>query len=241
MNGSQVDKAAEWVYRGLWKVLSDWFRVPGHPPELPTRDGEPLRSFHPSRGYLSYMKLYFWVGLAVIDIAIFIGWTVSFVANPLLGTILAIPALVAAVVPDIFAYIAIHLRYDTMWYVMNQRSLRCRRGIWVILEHTITFENVQNISVTRGPIQYLFGIYDIVVETAGAAEGEGHDRFAVGNKAILEGIDNPEEIRTLILERVRASKGAGLGDAPERKQRAGWSPEHLAVLREILTLVRLRG
>ena len=122
-----------------------------------------------------------------------------------------------------------------MWYVMSARSLRCRRGIWIILEHTITFENVQNVYVTRGPVETLFGISEIVVETAGAAEGEGHSRYAAGNKAIFEGIENPQEIRELILERVRVSKGAGLGDDAEA---AGWSREHVEMLRQIRDLVR---
>ncbi len=59
----------------------------------------------------------------------------------------------------------------------------------------------------------------------------------MGNKAIMEGIDNPQEIRELIMERVRASKGAGLGE--ELKDRSGgWTPEHVAVLREILSIAR---
>ena len=142
--------------------------------------------------------------------------------------------------PDIFAYIAIHLRYDTMWYVMTDRSLRCRRGIWVIVEHTITFENVQNVFVKRGPFQTLFGISDIVVETAGSSEKEHQNRFSAGNQAILEGIDNPQEIRQLIMDRVRASKGGGLGEHPheEAGTQAGWTREHVAVLREILSEVR---
>ena len=36
----RVEKAAEWVYRGVWKVLSDWFRVPERPPTLPVAEGE---------------------------------------------------------------------------------------------------------------------------------------------------------------------------------------------------------
>lgn len=235
MKQPAVEKAAEWMYRGLWKVLSDWFRVPEHPPTLPVREGDFLMSFHPSRKYLSYLKLYFWVALAVIDIAILVGWIVLFVANPVLGGLLAVPALILAVVPDIVAYVAIHLRYDTMWYVMSDRSLRCRRGIWWILEHTITFENVQNVYVTRGPLQQYFGISEIVVETAGASE-EGHNQFAVGNKAIMEGIDNPEEIRELIMDRVRASKGAGLGEEAHQPRGTGWTAEHNDVLREILAL-----
>jgi len=159
-----AEKAAEWVYRGIGRVLSDWFRV-----------------------------------------------------------------------PDIVAYVSIHLRYDTMWYVMTDRSLRCQRGIWVILEHTITFENVQNVYVQRGPVQQMFGISTIVVETAGAAEGEGENQFAVGNKAIMEGIDNRDEIRRSIMERVQRSKLAGLGDeGPSAPASGTWSVEHLLVLRQIL-------
>ena len=230
------EKAAAWVYRGIWKVLSDWFRVPEHPPTLPVADGEFILSFHPSRRYLSYLKLFFWIAFVVVDIAILVGWFAVFAVSPPLGLVLVVPALALALLPDIVAYVAIHLRYDTMWYVMSDRSLRCRRGIWQIVEHTITFENVQDIHVKRGPVQHFFGISNIVVETAGASEGEGENKFAVGNKAILEGIDNPQEIRGLIMERVRSSRGAGLGD--ERETRGGWTSEHVETLREILAAAR---
>ena len=112
---------------------------------------------------MRYLKLYFWIALLAIDVAILVGWIALYIANPLAGMVLAVPALLVAVVPDIVAYVSIHLRYDTMWYVMTDRSLRCQRGIWVILEHTITFENVQNVYVQRGPVQQLFGISTIVV------------------------------------------------------------------------------
>ncbi len=238
-----TEKAAEWVYRGIWRVLSDWFKVPEQPPTLPAAQGEFLASFHPSRGYLGYLKLCFWIALVAVDLAILVGWIAVLVWKPWVGMLLALPALALAILPDIVAYIAIHLRYDTMWYVMSDRSLRCRRGIWVILEHTITFENVQNVHVRRGPLQYLFGISTIVVETAGAAEGEGQNKFAVGNKAIMEGIDNPKEIRELIMERVQRSKSAGLGDEPAARARAagGWGAEHVRTLREILDEIRALG
>ncbi len=193
-------------------------------------------SFHPSRRYLGYLKLFFWIALAVIDGALLLGWLALFAAIPPLAVLLAVPAIVVAVLPDIIAYIAIHLRYDTMWYVMTDRSLRCRRGIWIILEHTITFENVQNVHVRRGPVQYLFGISTIVVETAGATEGEENE-FAVGNKAIMEGIDNPDEIRRLIMDRVRRMKSAGLGDEPPSIT-PSWTREHVRALKEILTELR---
>lgn len=240
------ERAAEWVYRGLWKVLSDWFCVPQEPPTLPTRGGrggEATRSFHPAPGFLKLLKFQFWFFLFLIDIAILVGWIAITIASPLAGTILAIPAFLIAVVPDIFAYVAIHLRYDTTWYVLSGRSMRVRRGIWNIVEQTITFENVQDVRVTRGPFQQLFGIANVIVATAGTASTDQHG-VSTGNSAILEGVNNPEELRDMIMVRVRASRSAGLGDEEERRGHAlttpgramgfgGFSPAHVALLREI--------
>ena len=228
-----VERSAEWLYQGIWLVLVECFKVPKRPPSLPAESGGLYRTFHPSRRYLDYLKLYFWIALFVVDLAIFVGWLALWFWSPAIGWALAFPALVIAIAPDIVAYVAIHLRYDTMWYVMTDRSLRSRRGIWVILEHTITFENVQNVHVRRGPVQQIFGIANIVVETAGAAEGESDNPFEVGNKAIIEGIDNPEEIRQLILDRVQATRSAGLGDEPTKGATKHWSPRDVGLLREI--------
>ncbi len=156
----------------------------------------------------------------------------------MIACIVAIPVFALAVVPDIVAYIAIHLRYDTMWYVMTERSLRIRRGIWVVLEHTITFENVQNVDVRCGPVQQMFGISSLVVETAGSSEGKSENPFAVGNKAIMEGIENPDEIRDLIMERVRATQSTGLGDEGYSSTKNAFSPQHLELLEEIRDEVR---
>ena len=235
MREPQFERAAGWVYRGIWKLLSGWFCVPEDSPTLPAVAGKPPKSFHPSRRYLSYLKLYFWLFFVPLDLVLAVAWSVLHFFLPLLGAILALPVALLATVPPLLIYIAIHLHFDTTWYVMTSRSLRCRRGIWVIVEHTITFENVQNVYVTRGPVETLFGIAEIVVETAGASAGEGHSKFSAGNKAVFEGIANPEEIRALILDRVRASKTAGLGDEHEHP---GWSREHVAVLREIRALLR---
>lgn len=238
-----VERAAEWVYGGVWGLVSNAFKVPASPPDLPSLPGDAPRRFHPSRSYLRYLKLYFWVAAIVIDVLIFGLWFSIFIANRELSVILAIPALVIAVLPDIVAYVAIHLKYDTMWYVMNARSLRCRRGIWTIVEHTITFENVQNVHVRRGPIQHFFGIWTIIVETAGATEPEGSNPFGVGNKAIMEGMVNPNEIREQIMEQVRRSRGTGIGELPSEESPAVsmWRAEHVRVLREIKDEVAALG
>ena len=70
---SHAERAAEWIYNGLWGVLVSWFNVPRDPPTLPAAPGEEVRSLKPSRQYLKYRKLYFWVGLTIFDFSILAG------------------------------------------------------------------------------------------------------------------------------------------------------------------------
>ena len=234
----RVEEATAWVYRGIWGVLTGWFRVPSGPPSPPGRLDEESRSFRPSNGFLRYLKLKFWLVLVIVDVAIFAGWLALFVFRPKLALWLAPVALAIAVVPDVIAYIAIHLRYDTTWYVFTDRSLRIRRGIWIIHETTITFENIQNVAVNSGPLERYFSIANVTVDTAGGGQAhkeKGGHQAANYHQGLIEGIDNANEIRTQILMRVRRSRSAGLGD--EGISTAGWSREHVALLREIRDLI----
>jgi membrane protein YdbS with pleckstrin-like domain len=230
---SRLEKTTEWVYRGIWGVLTKWFRVAAEPPALPVLPGEHMQSLRPSEGFLRYLKFRFWVLLFVVDIALLIAWLGITAASFLIGLWLAPLALAIMVVPDIVAYAAIHLRYDTTWYAITHRSLRIRRGIWVIQETTITFENIQNISVESGPLERWFGIANVIVDTAGgrtekSSHGKSRENF---HRGIIEGIDHPDEIRDLILNRLRQSRSSGLGD--ERATAPAWGTEHIAILREI--------
>ena len=231
-------RSEQWAqeqYGRVWGVLARWFHVPKEPPTLPARPGESVESFQPAEGFLKYLKLNFWIIVVVVDLAIFIGWLVILAAEPVAGIVLAVPALVLAVVPDVVAYVAVHLRYDTTWYVLTERSLRIRRGIWVIHEMTFTFENVQNVSVSQGPIQRWFGIADVRVDTAGgggAAHGGEAGQSLTAHGGLIEGIADPQRVRDLILKRLGQSASTGLGDEEEATPRAGaaWTPAHLDAL-----------
>jgi membrane protein YdbS with pleckstrin-like domain len=230
----RAEHATQWIYRGIWRILVDWFRVPKEPPTLPVEPGGAVETFRPAPGFLRYLKFWFWLGLLPLDLAILVGWIALTVAVPWLGVVLFPVAFFLAVVPDIVVYVALHLRYDTTWYVMTRRSLRIRRGVWVIREVTITFENVQNIHVSQGPVQRHFGIANVVVETAGAGTDADQKGFQVANQGLIEGVHDPERIRDLIMSRLRESRTAGLGDDDfDAPPASGWTPRHLAVLREI--------
>jgi membrane protein YdbS with pleckstrin-like domain len=240
MMSQALARASEWLYHGVWRVLVRWFRVPAEPPTLPAVAEERIQAYRPAPGFLRYMKFQFWVLLTVIDVGLGIGWLVLLIAVPVAGMVIAPLALAVIILPDILAYVAIHLRYDTTWYVFSDRSLRIRRGIWIIHETTITFENIQQVTVDQGPLQRWFGIANVVVKTAGGGSGagQGHEAAALmsGHHGLIEGIDNAAEIRDLIMNRLRQSQSAGLGDDSQTiipGRLTGFHQEHIALLREI--------
>ncbi|MFN7732830.1 MAG: PH domain-containing protein [Pirellula sp.] len=209
----RVHEACKWCYEGIWGILTPYFKLPKEPPNLPSVEGEEVESLHPSEAYLRYRKFEFWVLLFIVDFALTAGWIALFAFNPLIGILVTPLALALIILPDIVAYIAIHLNYDTTWYVLSDRSMRLRRGVWSLHETTITFENIQNIHVQQGPLQRWFGFSNLTVQTAGGGGGGEHGAAMSGaHVGVLEGLDNAQEVRERILARCGKQAGAGLGE-----------------------------
>ena len=59
------------------------------------------------------------------------------------------------------------LDYEQRWYVVTDRSLRLRTGVWSVREMTMSFANLQQITVTQGPLQRLLGLADVRFQSAG--------------------------------------------------------------------------
>lgn len=237
---TEVLPGARWVYEGTWSVLSGLLRVPRSPPELP--GAEHVTALRPAAGYLQYLRIVFWMVALLVNGCLVAMVAVITVVQPPAGIFLAIPLLLVGLIPTLAAYIAIHIKYDTTWYVLSDRSIRIRRGVWIIHETTITFENVQNVVTDQGPLERLFGISNVMIETAGGGAGAGpHGHGQNLHVGVIEGIANAQEIREMIMTRVEASRSAGLGDERHRDQHAPrsgtshgtWTRDHIQVLREI--------
>jgi membrane protein YdbS with pleckstrin-like domain len=248
---AQSEKAAAWIYQGIWRILADWFAAPAEPPELPAHPGEVIERFHPAPGFMRYLKFKFWVMLTLVDAMFLFVWLVIFYNRFWLGVALSPIFFAVAVLPDIVAYVGIHLQYDTTWYLLSERSLRIRRGIWTIREATITFENVQDVKIQQGPLQRHYGIANVIVETAGGGGGQSHGKGAsTSHTGVLEGVAEAKRIRDLIMARVKRSRTTGLGDEgssataiyeTRKSSEAAWTSEHIAALRDIKSeLTRLR-
>ena len=143
-----------------------------------------------------------------------------------------------------FSLAVLRLGYEMRWYILSDRALRIREGIVSVTEKTITFANIQQISIQQGPLQRLLGIADVQVSSAGGGSGGSHGKHGqVGesmHEAYFRGVDNAEEIRAVIAERVRLHRDAGLGDSddePPHPVDAG-EPGVLAAARELRDEVR---
>ncbi|HUR28380.1 MAG TPA: PH domain-containing protein, partial [Planctomycetota bacterium] len=71
-------------------------------------------------------------------------------------------------------------------------------------------------AVMQGPIQRALGIADLQVETAGGGSHGGKEHGTNLHVAWFRGIDNAQEVKALIQERLRKLKDAGLGDHDDR-------------------------
>jgi uncharacterized membrane protein YdbT with pleckstrin-like domain len=137
----------------------------------------------------------------------------------------------------LFSFAVLRLNYEKRWYVVTDRSLRIREGVVTVREMTVTFANIQNLSVMQGPIQRALGIADLQVETAGGGSSRGNEKQLGPNlhTAWFRGIDNAEEVKQLIQQRLRALKDSGLGDHDESRaaHAASAAPAFLEALRAV--------
>lgn len=161
--------------------------------------------------------------------------------------VLEIGGLLAFVAQVFFTYAVVRLEFDQHWYMVTDRSLRIRTGILRLQESTMSFANVQQVEIRQGPLQRVLGLADVLVRSAGGGEatagGKGHAAESTLHLGTFEGVENAEEIRDLILARLRSFREAGLGDPeeaavvptvlPERTDISSAAAEALAAAREL--------
>jgi len=247
------------MYELLKKHLLRILHVPPEP-EDPMGDVNSLLVFRASWNFFRY-RFMFWILGSMVGLLTTLlvpgVWLVMFYLNmdkqgrhpiSLLLLIVIIAALVLyALFQTLLSYLALRLDYELRWYKVSDRSLRIREGVMNVRELTMTFANIQNLEIIQGPIQRLFGIADLKVESAGGASvispGNGG---SVGNIqsfhiAYFRGIENAVEIRDLMRSRLEKIRCSGLGDDPEKEVHdlpqhesvTAFAPEWVEILKEM--------
>lgn len=107
---------------------------------------------------------------------------------------------------------ALRLEFEQHWYIVTDRSLRIRTGLWSMQERTMSFANVQQVTVSQGPLQRVLGLADVQVQSAGGGEGHGENQKDHLHTGVFHSVENAHDVRDLILARLRHFREAGLGD-----------------------------
>jgi uncharacterized membrane protein YdbT with pleckstrin-like domain len=243
------------------RLMLRLLKVPPEP-HLPAGAADSARVFRASRRYLQ-LKLLRWgvgqvftlIGLVAALVALqfmatgtveilekvphraiiwrFAGW---FEIIGIIGFLVQLPLSLVPVILD----------WEMRWYIVTDRSLRIREGIWKVSEMTLTFANVQEVSIRQGPIERLFGISNLRVRTAGggapAGPHEAESEEKSGHIGYFRGVDSAPAIRDLILERLKRLRDAGLGDPDqleEEVEKSGETPPRVVeAAREVLEEAR---
>lgn len=240
------------MYSAFRQLCETWLRIPPEP-EAPPGDEATARVFRAAPKYLQYLLVIWGIRTAFSVLAasipmVFLGFVLANSSNrdgSVAVAILSIEVvvLILLVLHSLFTLAVVHLDFEKRWYVVTDRSLRIREGVATVKEITFTFANIQNLSITQGPIQRMLGIADLKVETAGggsmAARHPQQQQAALNlHTAFFRGINNADEVKHLIGERMRGHRDAGLGDHDDHAARVLTgiigSPEVMDALEAVL-------
>ncbi|CAN5563398.1 hypothetical protein BH18VER1_BH18VER1_13760 [soil metagenome] len=238
----------------MYKAYRQWcervLRIPGTP-EPPPGDEATTRLFQAAPNYYKYL-LVLWLLRTLVVVALVLPAELLPLIEPMSNALerslrgfhlfaISVPLLLLAFVclQRLFALALLRLDFEKRWYLVTNRSLRVREGIVGVREMTISFANIQNISVSQGPIQRLLGIADLRVDTAGGGGSQKKEHAGRENThgVHFRGVNNAAEIRELINKRLRELKDSGLGDIDDAAHASPATPlptaDLVAPLREI--------
>ena len=232
------------MYSSFRQICERVLCIP-HDPAPPPGDEASARVFRAAPAFFKYLLvlwalgagfvLVFGVGfLGTLNFALTMDKHVPTAARVIVGGLSACVFLFM-VTYLLFSLAVLRLNYEKRWYVVTDRSLRVREGVMTVREMTVTFANIQNVAVMQGPIQRALGLADLQVETAGGGSAHANQKQLGPNLHVawFRGIANAEEVKTLIQDRLRMLKDAGLGDRDDHAPPAAAAPAFLDALRAV--------
>ncbi len=169
----------------------------------PYRVGEPFR---PAPQFRTYSYAY----LVAIAFIVLVLEAPAVLADPLVfGTFLAAPTLALI----LFAAYWIPLYYESIVYQLTVAEITWKRGVWFRQTGIVPYNRITNIDIMQGPVMRIFGISSLRIQTAGySAQAQAEIR--------IQGIEQPEALRELIMRFVRSTTPVATEGAPEAAPRA---------------------
>jgi len=220
----------ELLLRLLKPIFLPLLKLDFAPPHLP--EGSSLvRALKPADQWLAYRYLqtlfgflnqFVGTGIAVVAlVAKFRTW----------GLVIAFAVFAVQCFLIGLALVTTRVDFELRHYLVGDRSLRVAQGAWKREEVTLSYANVQNLEVTQGPLERLFGFKSLIISTAGADTTPGAEN---SHLVTLVGLEHADELRELILGMLKQQRDSGLGE-PAHHPAASPSPLAVSRLNEIKT------
>ncbi|MCX6818567.1 MAG: PH domain-containing protein [Candidatus Aenigmarchaeota archaeon] len=156
------------------------------------------KEFRPA---LQYKTLYYIYFILIILVPILPIYMPIMIFAPVIIRLL-VPPIVLAVL--IFTTYWIHKYYDTVIYKLTNNEMVWRRGVWFRKTGIVPYNRITNVDISQGPISRVLGIASLHIQTAGySGQNKG---FGDSAEIKIEGVENSEEVREVIMNFVRGRK-----------------------------------
>ena len=199
----------ETLLRFLKPVFMPLLKLTEHPPHLP--EGSSLvRQLKPSDAWLSFRYLTVLFGLLNQVIGVGVLAVLAITGVERWGIVIAIALALVELAIVAFSLVVTRVDWEMRHYLVGDRSLRVSLGAITRKEVTVSYANVQNLEVSQGPLERIFGFKTLRLSTAGA----GGSQQPGENLHVIElpGLENADAIRELMLGMLKHEKDAGLGE-----------------------------
>ena len=122
--------------------------------------------------------------------------------------------------------------YRSLRYVIDSDAIRAKKGVFWRKRVAVPYAKITNIDMTQDPVERVFNLGTVHVQTAGAGGAQG------GRAELkLVGVRDLDGLRDTIMERVRASVLAAPGDL---KRNAGEESDSAVLKRMLEELTAIR-
>ncbi len=153
------------------------------------------------------LKKLYYTYLALACIIFYLSWAIpvgilALSLSPIVTTYVIsslFPPLVAVVV---FVCFWIPKFHASLTYLLTESDIIVEKGVWWKHKSIVPYNRVTNLDVIQGPLSRHFGLGKISIQTAGFSSGGGSGSTKIAEAVIL-GTKNFEEIKNLVMNRVR--------------------------------------
>ncbi len=180
-----------------------------------------MKTLRPETDLLKYWRWHWAVWTIILCVPQFIlALGLPYPGSLILGISCAVCVLIA-----IALRVYIPLYFDTLTYTIEDDLVMGTRGVLWKKRVTVPFRKITNIDVSQGPVQRLFDLGTIHVQTAGTAGPQGATA-----ELRIEGMKQFDELRDEILQLLRGffqtSATSPAAAAPDARSAAGSVPDH---------------